>query len=106
MKTFTLGQNREQVDNMLPEKQIKTVQLGQKKICVVKTGSHIFAFEPLCPHRMAPLKNGMINGFDEIICPLHEYRFDLESGQIRSGDCGDLQVYKTEITDHGLKISI
>lgn len=106
MKTFTLGQSREEVENMLPNKQIKTVQLGSKKICIVKSGSDFFAFEPQCPHRMAPLNKGMLNGFNEIICPLHEYRFDLVSGQVKSGDCGDLQVYKTELSDKGLTIFI
>ncbi|TVP47502.1 MAG: Rieske (2Fe-2S) protein [Mongoliibacter sp.] len=106
MKTFTLGQSRKQVEEMLPEAQIKTVQLGAKKVCMVKSGQEIFAFEPQCPHRMAALNEGKINGFNEIICPLHEYRFDLETGQVKSGDCRDLEVYKTELTEQGLKIFI
>lgn len=106
MKTFTLGQSRKQVEEMLPEAQIKTVQLGAKKVCMVKSGQEIFVFEPQCPHRMAALNEGKINGFNEIICPLHEYRFALETGQVKSGDCRDLEVYKTELTEQGLKIFI
>ena len=32
MKTFTLGQSKEQVLAMIPEKRIKLVQLGGEKI--------------------------------------------------------------------------
>lgn len=106
MKTFTLGDSKEQVEKLLPEKQIKVVQLGQMKVCVVRISDKFYAFETNCPHRMANLSQGWVNKQSEVICPLHEYRFDLSSGQVRSGDCGDLKVFKADITEKGLKISL
>ncbi|EOZ95981.1 biphenyl dioxygenase [Indibacter alkaliphilus LW1] len=55
---------------------------------------------------MAFLGNGKINNQKEIICPLHEYRFDLETGQVKSGDCADLKVYKADLTETGLEIEL
>lgn len=105
MKTFTLGQSKEQVLQIIPEKRIKLVQLGGEKICVSRNGDDFFAFEPFCPHRMASLIQGTIVR-DEIVCPLHQYRFDLRSGQVLSGQCPDLKVYKVDLSEQGLEIWI
>ncbi|MCH6200553.1 Rieske 2Fe-2S domain-containing protein [Aquiflexum sp. LQ15W] len=105
MKTFILGQSKEQVFQMIPEKRIKLVQLGGEKICISRNGDAFFAFEPFCPHRMASLIQGTIVR-NEIVCPLHQYRFDMQTGAVVSGQCPDLKVYKVELSDRGLAIWI
>lgn len=93
MAKFTLGKSKDDVMGMLPEGDIKITQLGARKVCVVRAGEDVFAFEQQCPHRGAALKDGHINGQGEVICPLHAYRFDLKTGRLASGgSCGDLQV--------------
>ncbi|MBD8491037.1 Rieske 2Fe-2S domain-containing protein [Echinicola sp. CAU 1574] len=107
MGKFTLGSTKEEVFEMLPEGNIKVTQLGAKKLCVVRKGEEVYAFEQLCPHRGAPLKDGHINGYGEVICALHSYRFDMKTGQLKSGgSCGDLEVYQTHLTDSGLEIMV
>lgn len=106
MKTFTLGTSKEQVMRLIPDKQIKIVQLGATKVCVTRDGENFFAFETLCPHRKANLSQGFINGIQEVICHLHEYRFDLNTGRVTSGQCPDLTIYPSELSDEGLKIQI
>jgi nitrite reductase/ring-hydroxylating ferredoxin subunit len=106
MKTFVLGDNKEQVLELIPNKKIKTVQLGATKVCVTRDGEEFFVFETLCPHRKASLNQGFINGMQEVVCQLHEYRFDLRTGQVTSGSCSDLKIFQSELTDDGLKIQI
>lgn len=106
MKTFTLGTSKEQVLRLIPDKQIKIVQLGATKICVTRDGEDFFAFETQCPHRKANLSQGFINGIQEVICQLHEYRFDLNTGRVTSGQCPDLTIYQSKLTVDGLKIEI
>jgi nitrite reductase/ring-hydroxylating ferredoxin subunit len=106
MKTFTLGTNKEQVLRLIPNKQIKVVQMGPTKVCVTRDGEDFFVFETLCPHRKANLSQGFINGIQEVVCHLHEYRFDLKTGRANSGQCPDLTVYSSELSDDGLKIKI
>lgn len=106
MKTFTLGQNKDQVLAMIPDKGIKAVRLGNAQVCVSRVGESFFAFESNCPHKKAALKQGWVTGYAEIVCPLHEYRFDMKSGEVRAGSCGELKTYKTELTEEGLKIFI
>jgi nitrite reductase/ring-hydroxylating ferredoxin subunit len=106
MKTFILGRKLEELKSLIPQKQIKTIKLGENKICLSRNGDSFFAFELLCPHRKADLSQGTINYKDEIVCPLHEYRFDLITGQVSNAICQDLTIYRTELTEEGLKIYI
>lgn len=104
MKAYILGRTKEEVQRLIPENKIKTVQLGDVKICIARQGNKVFAFEEACPHRKASLSQGMINKFQEIVCPLHGYQFDLNSGKCQQSQCSDLKIYKTETTEDGLKI--
>lgn len=47
--------------------------------CIAKINGEIFAIDNLCPHKGASLGLGEIVG-DEIICPLHQWRFNLKDG--------------------------
>lgn len=104
MKTFVLGSSEEEARKLIPEGQIKAVQLGGNKICVTQSKGLFFAFETLCPHQKASLAQGFITHFQELVCPLHSYRFNLNTGQPHNGDCPDLKLYSCEITANGLKI--
>jgi 3-phenylpropionate/trans-cinnamate dioxygenase ferredoxin subunit len=106
MKEYQLGTNKKEVYEMLPEYRIKKVLLGTKTIGLLRMGDQFFAFDSQCPHRGADLLQAHINGSGEIICPLHQYRFDLKSGQVRSGYCGELPVYQVDFSDEGLRITL
>ncbi|MCH7412973.1 Rieske 2Fe-2S domain-containing protein [Belliella sp. R4-6] len=106
MKNFTLGENRSQVMDMIADRNIKVVLLGSTRICISRVGEVFYAFETHCPHRKAELKQGMVTSFGEIVCPLHEYRFDMQTGDVKSGSCGELKTYRVELTENGLKIFI
>ncbi|WP_209329985.1 Rieske (2Fe-2S) protein [Lunatimonas salinarum] len=104
MREYRLGRSKEEVIALFPERAIKQVALGDRKICVARIGERFFAFERLCPHRMASLGEGWITAFDEVVCPLHQYRFELGSGRVSSGDCRDLICFQTVLDDRGLAI--
>lgn len=104
-KKYVLGNSEAGARELFPERKIREVQLGNTKICLVRIESEFFAFEALCPHRLASLSEGTVTSFGEIVCPLHHYRFDLKTGAIQSGDCRDLRCYPTELTASGLVIN-
>lgn len=106
MKKFTLGKSKEEVFKLVPERVIKKVILGETTIGILRKGDSFHCFQAFCPHRGASLIQGNINSSGEIICPLHQYRFDLETGQVKSGYCKDLDIYPNELTENGLDISI
>ena len=106
MKVFHLGNSKLKVLEMLPENRIKKVQLGDQEIAVVRVGERVSGFHVFCPHRGASLIQASLNIKGEIVCPLHQYRFDSQTGQAKSGDCADLQTYACELSESGLKIII
>ncbi len=101
-----IGKSQEEVESLLPNRKPILSRLGEKKICLLRIEGQYFAFEPFCPHRGAELSSGWPNAEKEIVCPLHNYRFDLQTGQAKMGGCDDLKVYRTEIGDEGLLIEI
>ena len=42
----------------------------------------VYAIETLCPHRGGRLGDGVVVG-QEVVCPLHRWKFDLRSGRTR-----------------------
>lgn len=105
-KKYTLGTNKDSAIQLLPEGEIKLVQVGSTKICLVRQSGEIYAFQHLCPHQSAPLHEGKINAFGHVICPLHHYRFDLKTGDLKSGSCPPLKTYPARLTDEGIEIKI
>ncbi|MCE2733978.1 MAG: Rieske 2Fe-2S domain-containing protein, partial [Flammeovirgaceae bacterium] len=55
-----------------------------------------------CTHNKASLSQGKLNAFEEIICPWHEYRFNLKTGRECAGRSADLQTWQTEKKEDGL----
>lgn len=98
------GNSKEEVYEALPERKIKKLQAGTARIALLRIGDRVHAFDARCPHRGADLSQANINGAGEIICPLHQYRFDLKMGEVRAGYCPALPVYRNELSDIGLLI--
>jgi len=63
----------------LPRGTMRRVTRGDLDLLLVHTDKGVFATEDRCPHMSAPLSIGVLDGCI-IQCPLHEGRFDLESG--------------------------
>lgn len=60
----------------------------------------LFATQAECPHRAGPLSDGLI-GDTTLICPLHNFRFNLENGAPLGNDCPPLKTYPVGLTDTG-----
>lgn len=103
MKDFQLGNSISEVFEMLPDSRIKKVKLGNREIGIIRIGENIYGFNAFCPHRGASLIQASIHS-GEIICPLHHYRFELQSGRAKAGDCSDLETFPCQLSENGLKI--
>jgi nitrite reductase (NADH) small subunit len=76
----------------IPEGEGRTFSVSGRQVAVFRTRSgSIFATQAECPHRKGPLADGLL-GNDSVVCPLHEWTFDLNSGAPKLGSCG-LAVY-------------
>jgi nitrite reductase (NADH) small subunit len=79
----------------------KTFEAGGQRVTVFRTrGGELFATQPFCPHKGGPLADGIVGG-RTVICPLHAYKYDLESGQPLGNGCPALQTYRVELGADG-----
>ena len=58
-------------------------------------GDAVFAVLDECPHKGGPLSQGMVFG-QSVACPLHNWTFDLSSGQVQSPDEGSVQTFSVK----------
>ena len=90
----------------VPEGTIKKLFIKENEYVIIHTKNEFTVAEALCPHMKESLHKGSLNAFNQIICPLHEYRFDLETGTESSRRCPDLKIFKVEVKADGLYLNI
>jgi nitrite reductase/ring-hydroxylating ferredoxin subunit len=82
---------------------IKTVQVNGKQICIISKDDKIYATQATCPHAGGHLAEGWCkNG--NLVCPIHRYEYNLETGRGAEGQGDYINIYPTEINDDGLYI--
>jgi nitrite reductase (NADH) small subunit len=90
----------------IPKGEGRTFSAGPHRVAVFHSrDGHVFATQANCPHKGGPLADGLVGG-TTLICPLHEWTFDLRSGMAINGSCG-LRTYPvTEQKDGSLVLDI
>jgi nitrite reductase/ring-hydroxylating ferredoxin subunit len=78
------------------------------EIAVFKTEKNFYAVSNICPHNHSPvIFEGFVDDELYVTCPIHCYRFHLESGKVPPGTqdmSGRLETYKTKIINDELWI--
>lgn len=96
----------EEAKTSLPNRKPIKVVIRQRSFCFVRIENEIKVFPNLCPHQRAPLSDGFITQYNEIVCPLHEYRFDLKLGMESSSRCDGLEFQNLQIQPDGVFLII
>ncbi|WP_371156935.1 nitrite reductase small subunit NirD [Jannaschia sp. 2305UL9-9] len=80
----------------IPLRGARTIKTEAGCVAVFRTGTdEVFAATDRCPHKGGPLSEGIVHG-QSITCPLHNWVFDLNTGQAQGEDAA--------ITTFGVKI--
>jgi nitrite reductase/ring-hydroxylating ferredoxin subunit len=64
----------------LQEGTMKLVNVDGTPVLLVKVSGEIFAIDNRCPHMGCGFSGGSLDGY-VIICPCHDWRFDLRTGE-------------------------
>jgi nitrite reductase (NADH) small subunit len=84
----------------IPRGEGRTFEVGGLRIAVFHTRQgEVFAAQAECPHRGGPLADGILGG-TTLVCPLHSWKFDLETGQTSNGECA-LKTYPARVSSSG-----
>lgn len=94
------------VDLKLPQEDfVKMIKVDGKKICLVKHQNKIYAIENNCPHAGGILSGGWCqNG--NIVCPIHRYEYNLETGRGATGQNDYIDIYPIEEREDGIYVGL
>ena len=94
--TYNLGSAAQ-----IPLGEGRRFEIGGASIAVFRSRQgRVFATQAECPHRAGPLADGLIGG-DTLICPLHNFKFNLETGAPAGNDCPALATFPVALNEHG-----
>lgn len=65
----------------IPLREGRSVKLGAQEIAIFNLGDRFLAVSNRCPHRNGPLSEGIVSGLT-VVCPLHAWKVDLETGAV------------------------
>ncbi|MBP1082378.1 nitrite reductase small subunit NirD [Bacillus gobiensis] len=75
----------------------KVVEVQGIALAVFRLSNGRFkAVENRCPHKEGPLAEGIVSG-EFVFCPLHDWKIDLEGGQVQAPDHGCVKTYKVAV---------
>lgn len=81
----------------IPQGQARKVTLENgEEIALFHVGEKFYALKNACPHQGGPLSLGDIEG-DTVVCPWHNWQFDLSDGTCIVGLAEGTTTYKIEI---------
>jgi nitrite reductase (NADH) small subunit len=71
----------------IPVGEGRAVTVAERRIAIFHTAERWYALDAVCPHLGGPLADGIVAD-RTVICPLHERRFDLATGEaLTAGPC-------------------
>jgi nitrite reductase/ring-hydroxylating ferredoxin subunit len=106
MARYQLFQSVEEAEKVIPLRRAVSFQAGERKVCVARNEKGFYAFEDACPHLGYPLSKGTINHLQEIVCPWHSYRYNLNSGNECNFKTMPLKLFTVETNEKGVFLVI
>ena len=93
------------IDEVFRSTNMRLFKIGELRIVLAKLQDQFFAFDQACPHLGYPLNEGTL-AHEKVICPWHDFKFDLKSGQEIHQSCSELTTYKVIIKKDKLVVEI
>lgn len=89
----------------IPRQGARVVKTSAGCIAVFRTADdQVFALDDRCPHKGGPLSEGIVHG-TSVTCPLHNWVFDMNSGQAQGADHGTVRSHPIRVDDGRILIS-
>ncbi len=83
----------------IPRLGARRLQTDGTDIAIFRTGNdRVYALKDRCPHRGGPLSQGIVHG-NAVTCPLHNWKIDLEKGEVLGPDEGCVHTYAVRVEE-------
>ena len=92
-------------DIILKPNNISEIVVGSKVLCIAKGVKGWYAFAQKCPHAGGFMSEGYLDPADNIVCPLHRYKFNLANGR-NTLEGYYLKTFPLEIRPDGIYVCI
>jgi len=77
----------------ISEGSAKLIRTKGDEMAIFKQGGQLYAIQNICPHQGGQLSKGWLEG-DEVVCPLHGYKFHLKTGLCSTDPTLKAKVFK------------
>jgi len=106
MGWIKIFENTQVANTALIESQPRLLIVQGKRICLVKLNGKLQAVQNNCTHSGGSLSQGTINFLGEIVCPVHQYQFNLKTGRENGQRSNDLECFPIKENEEGIFILI
>lgn len=92
----------------IPPREGRAVRLGDRDLAIFNLGDRFLATDGQCPHKGGPLCDGIVTG-SSVVCPLHAWKIDLESGKVERPTAGHghcVRTYETRVDDGVVSVAL
>ncbi len=93
-----------EAQKLFPLNAVKTIRIGEKRICLGRLSDGFYAIEDTCSHEGASLGKGICRSDGYVICPWHHYLFDLRTGKAVTKNCEDHHTFAVNESEDGIFI--
>ena len=80
----------------LQEGTMKLIRVEGSPVLLIKQSGQIFAIDNRCPHMGCGFSGGTLDGI-VIVCPCHDWRFNLKTGEYEDEPSMKLTIYEWKI---------
>ncbi|WP_347919857.1 nitrite reductase small subunit NirD [Paracoccus marcusii] len=81
----------------IPPQGARVVRTPHGCVAVFRTADdRVFALDDRCPHKGGPLSEGIVHG-TQVTCPLHNWVFDMATGQAQGADRGQVATHPVRV---------
>ena len=85
----------------IPAQGARLIRTTDGCVALFRTADNrVFALDDRCPHKGGPLSEGIVHGAS-VTCPLHNWVFDLATGEAQGADEGKVRTYPVKV-DNGV----
>ncbi|ALL05885.1 (2Fe-2S)-binding protein [Pedobacter sp. PACM 27299] len=84
---------------------VEQIKVNGKKLCLVRHQDQTFVVQNSCPHAGGILSGGTCkNGY--LICPIHRWEYNLETGRGAEGQGDYIDTYPVETRVDGIYVGL